>query len=161
MVPAIPRKSEANKYLRYVVEACKGRSLIFTTSGHIGLAPAGSKPGDHVYLLPGCRELIVLRSCLSHPGFQVIGHAYVHGMNDGEPIFGQLPRHYDVKLRCEDGVLKNLLFRNIKNGSLEERDPRFSNFSEEEMTEGLWIGKAPKINALKAREVTFETVALL
>jgi hypothetical protein len=153
--------SEASKYLRYVAEACKGRCLVFTSSGHIGLAPAASKSDDHIYLLPGCRELMVLRSRLPSPGFQVVGQAYVHNMNDGEPMFGQFPGHFDAVLRCDNGVLRDLQFRNCESGLLQIDDPRLQGFSEEEMEEGLWTGKAPKIDALRARGVAFETLALV
>ncbi|KAJ5024898.1 heterokaryon incompatibility protein-domain-containing protein [Bipolaris maydis] len=153
---------ETTTYLRYVADACKGRSIIKTRSGHIGLAPSICEPEDRIYVFPGCRELIAVRKHGSDSEFRVVGHAYVHGMADGELIFGPLPRHYDVVLHSEEGALKGLQFRNSKDGTLEEQDPRLRDFCEEDFVEGLTgLGKAPRLEVLRARGVPLETVILV
>jgi hypothetical protein len=154
--------TETTKYLRYVADACKGRSIIKTCSGHMGLAPAICEPGDRIYVFPGCRELIAIRKHSSRPGYRVVGHAYIHGMSDGEPLFGQLPPHYSVVLRSEEGGLGCLRFRNSEDGTVEDQDPRFRDFSNEDLTEGLpGMGKAPKVEALRSRGVALETIMLV
>lgn len=93
----------ARKYYEYVIFACTGRCIVTTQEGHIGIAHDSSRPGDCVCIIPGCRDLLVLRPKGSE--YQVVGTAYIHGMNHGEPIFGQFPTQYEPVLRNEGGVL--------------------------------------------------------
>lgn len=156
------KRGETGKYLKFVAEACRGRSVITTVSGHIGLAPAVCEPKDRIYAFPGCRDLIVVRQHPSKLGFSVVGHAYVHGMIDAEPLFGPLPCHYSVILRCEEGVLKDLWFQNNKDGILEQEDPRLRNLGSDDSVDGLrGTGKAPTIEFLQARGVALEPVLLM
>jgi hypothetical protein len=81
-------------------------------------------------------------------------------MNDGEPIFGQLPAHYNAVPWNGDGVLRNLRFWNSNSKILEQEGPRVQFSSDAEMTECLRVGKAPKLEDLQARDVVFEKNAL-
>lgn len=155
-------RDETDKYLRYIAEACKGRSVMTTVSGHLGLAPAICEPGDRIYAFPGCRDLIAVRRHSSKSGSRVVGHTYVHGMIDAEPLFGPLPRHYSAVMRCEEGVLRDLWFRNEITGVLEEEDPRFRDLDGNCLVDGLrGTGKAPKIEFLRTRDIALESVSLL
>lgn len=67
------------------------RSFIFTTGGHMGLAPDWCKPGDAIAIMGGGAVPIVLRpvgeirrQSGDTPVFEVVGEAYVHGFMDGQ-----------------------------------------------------------------------------
>jgi hypothetical protein len=73
----------ANKYLR-------GRSLLRTDSGGMGLGPDTTKPGDEIVILLGGRGAFVVRP--SRDGhFQMVGECYLHGFMNGEALLGPLP----------------------------------------------------------------------
>jgi hypothetical protein len=60
------------------------RRLITTNEGYMGLAPAATRAGDFVAIVPGCDVPLVLRpegNC-----FRVLGESYVHGMMSGEIV---------------------------------------------------------------------------
>lgn len=153
---------ETKPYLRYVADACKGRSIIETRSGHISLAPSICEPEDRIYVFSGCRELMAVRKHGSDSELRVVGYTYVHGMADDEPIFRPLPHHYDVILHSEEGALKGLRFWNNKDGVLEEQDPRLRDLCDEDFVEGLTgLGMAPKVEVLRARGAPLETVILV
>jgi hypothetical protein len=122
-----PRRTstpEARKCFNYVKFGCNGRSLITTNNGHIGSAPASSTIGDYICIIPGCHDTLVLRRNPKAGHYQILGTAYVHGMNHGEPIFGPFPENYGPVLRNVSGILRDLLFLNRKTGEVEKDDPR-------------------------------------
>ena len=152
--------SQASRYCQYVVETCTGRSCFTTKEGHIGLGPAVTQAGDHICILLGCRSLMILRPKGSQ--YEVIGLAYVHGINNGEPLFGQLPVSHKAVLRCdEDGFPKEQVFLNVQNGRIEAKDPRLRKFAQHEMADGLWNSKAPTVDALRARGIALQTFELI
>ena len=60
------------------------RRLITTNEGYMGLAPAATRAGDFVAIVPGCDVPLVLRpegNC-----FRILGEAYVHGIMSGEIV---------------------------------------------------------------------------
>ena len=60
--------------------------------GHFGLVPPGARPGDWMTVIFGAETPFVLRELTggSEMGttseYQIVGHAYVHGMMDGEAL---------------------------------------------------------------------------
>lgn len=62
------------------------RRLITTKIGLVGVVPRAAQRGDHIAVLQGCREPLVLRSKVSgeEVNYQVIGTCYVHGFMEGE-----------------------------------------------------------------------------
>ncbi|KAF3484330.1 uncharacterized protein GIQ15_03654 [Arthroderma uncinatum] len=150
----------ANRYYSLVIDICAGRSFIRTTDGRMGLAPAVTQPGDRVVVLLGCRSLMLLRPTGSQ--YQVVGLAYVHGLNNGEPLFGSLPSHCRPVLKCDNGVFTEQLFLDCRTGDISNKDPRFAGFGDDEMGAGLYFGgKAPTIAALKARGRPLQTFEII
>lgn len=144
--------SSASHYCRLVRDMCAGRSFVLTTDGGMGLAPATAQPGDQIAVILGCRSLMLLRPRLTKQQHQVVGLAYVHGMNNAEPLFGPLPSHYRPVLLCDNGHFTEQLFLDTRSNKLDNHDPRLADFDEAEMTPALYFGgKAPSIAALKAR----------
>jgi hypothetical protein len=69
--------------------AARGRVLMLTSGGYIGLAPYGTKEADTIGILLGGGAPVVLRpaGCDLHGlQYELIGEAYVHGWMDGEMI---------------------------------------------------------------------------
>jgi hypothetical protein len=58
------------------------RRLVVTRGGYLGLAPAATKAGDVVAVVPGCDVPLVLRK--EGERFRVLGEGYVHGIMSGE-----------------------------------------------------------------------------
>ena len=84
-MPASTKKElgNAEKYLR-------GRSLLSTDSGGLGLGPDAAKPGDQIVILLGGRGAFVFRP-LESGHFQMVGECYIHGFMHGEALLGPLP----------------------------------------------------------------------
>lgn len=77
-------------YLNEIYTRLLGRCFFETTSGHIGLAPTGTKSGDIVCVLLGSNLPVVLRPAFDIDQdytWQVVGVSYVHGMMAGEAIY--------------------------------------------------------------------------
>ncbi|KAK3906164.1 HET-domain-containing protein [Staphylotrichum tortipilum] len=65
----------------------KLRRLIVTTSGHIGLAPAYTRPGDAVISIVGHGKPVIARKARTvgiQEYWNVVGEAYIQGMMDAE-----------------------------------------------------------------------------
>ncbi|KAF1838118.1 hypothetical protein BDW02DRAFT_52709 [Decorospora gaudefroyi] len=62
----------------------RGRRLITTHTGWLGLAPAEADVDDVVAILFGCNYPVVLRPCAE--GYRYIGECYIDGLMDGEAI---------------------------------------------------------------------------
>ncbi|KAI1754532.1 hypothetical protein F4782DRAFT_544829 [Xylaria castorea] len=110
-----------------------------------------SRPGDHVTLILGCRSLMLLRP--SGAGqYQIVGLAYLHGMNSAEPLYGPIPRPWRPAMKGDTGVFTEQLFLNSLAGELTNEDLRFVKFRKDEMIEGLYFGtRIPSIDALRNR----------
>ena len=80
-------KSQALLYIKPFEDICGHRNLITTADGDLGLTPDICAQGDHIWLFPGSKAPIVLRS-LADGKVMVIGEAYVHGCMCGE-VFRQ------------------------------------------------------------------------
>jgi Heterokaryon incompatibility protein (HET) len=82
-------------YCRPVVN----RRLIRSKTGYIGLAPQDAEPGDKIYVVKGSRIPLVLRPAAprhfmqrelnTHPLYELVGDAYVHGIMFGEKFSGK------------------------------------------------------------------------
>lgn len=61
----------------------------------MGLVPYGTRRGDIICVVLGCRVPIVLRRALAdETQWEVVGACYVEGLMNGEAIYGVLPNHY-------------------------------------------------------------------
>ncbi|KAI1742029.1 heterokaryon incompatibility protein-domain-containing protein [Xylaria scruposa] len=88
-------KEEFRHYLEACFRALIGRCFFRTEKGFIGLAPTGTKTGDLVCVLLGCRRPLILRGLGTGPRhFQLVGGCFVPGLMQGEAIHGPLPTQY-------------------------------------------------------------------
>jgi hypothetical protein len=71
----------------------EGRSVVRAIKGYVGLAPLGTKQGDIICVLFGCRFPVVLRPTLST--WQVVGVCNIPGLMHSEAIYrNKLPSHF-------------------------------------------------------------------
>jgi hypothetical protein len=72
----------------FMWKASRGRRLMFTRKGYIGLGPSDTRNGDIICIFVGGQTPYVLRHnwSLVSPTFQFIGECYVHGIMDGEAL---------------------------------------------------------------------------
>lgn len=96
----LKRDPLVKRYLSACIYSIHGRCFFTTKDGYIGLAPLGTKAGDIISVILGCRFPVVLREEPA-PGvnpdetrLKVVGVCYAHGLMSGEAIYGSLPSHY-------------------------------------------------------------------
>ncbi|PPJ54971.1 hypothetical protein CBER1_05631 [Cercospora berteroae] len=75
---------EWEEYQRSAYAVTKGRAILRTQSGRIGIGPYGTRKGDLVCALYGGDVLYVLRPIEDY--FVLIGEAYFYGAMDGEVV---------------------------------------------------------------------------
>jgi hypothetical protein len=103
----------SDREIANIIQKIRGRAFFTTEDGHIGTAPSVIQAGemditkiyslmkltwfieDHVCIFLGCYFPIVLRSVDSGQ-FQIVGEAYVHGLEDAIGILGTLPSNWRV-----------------------------------------------------------------
>jgi hypothetical protein len=82
--------------LRRLPSYAVGRKILYTNEGYIGLGCWEARPGDCIYAVLGCHNLLVLRPAT--PGhFGVAGICNLHGFMDFEAILGPLPDGWYVE----------------------------------------------------------------
>lgn len=78
-------------YLNYCQNCFVGCCFFSTADGYIGLAPKGTRTGDVICVLLGCRFPVVLRpisNASSEQIWQLVGISHVQGLMNGEAIYG-------------------------------------------------------------------------
>ena len=68
---------------RHAMTFQRNRRPFLSNSGHVGLAPARTEPGDCICIIFGSPVPYILRAS-TEGKFVLIGEAYVHGIMDGE-----------------------------------------------------------------------------
>lgn len=76
----------------------RGRKLVTTASGYLGLVPDDTRIEDILAVMPGCNFPVVLRRCSR--GFKYIGECYVDGLMDGEAFEAVSRGTYQVEDRA-------------------------------------------------------------
>jgi len=88
-----------NVHQTMILGPTRGRVMISTTTGFLGLAPHGSEEGDMIFVVLGVHVPFVLRP-LSDGTFHLIGEAYMQGIMHGEALsMGFAMDFHDVYLR--------------------------------------------------------------
>jgi hypothetical protein len=97
--------------------------LFATTTGHIGLASAATRPGDVVCTILGCPMPMVLRPKEADE-YQAVGAAYVHGLMDAESVLGPLGEGWSVQCGALSGWTGVFRFHHAPTNTTTEDDPR-------------------------------------
>jgi hypothetical protein len=100
-----------------------GRSLITTSTGHVGLAPDDTRVGDRVCVLLGCNSPLILRA-LSDDSWLVVGACYINSLTNGEALLGPLSGQTDPVLLLASNGSSYLAFRDRQTGGMTPHDPR-------------------------------------
>ena len=95
---ALEASRERDVYIAQVRFSIRGRPLLTTDDGHIGLAPIAAKPGDKVCVLLGCQTPLILRPC-GDGYYKVVGECYIDGFMDGVACLGPLPSNWQLVQR--------------------------------------------------------------
>lgn len=85
--------SSSLRVIRTINMMTRGRLLITTADGRLGLAPEGTLSGDLVSVILGCGSPLILRSNNSL-NYEVVGECYIDGIMAGETLLGELPRNW-------------------------------------------------------------------
>ncbi len=75
--------SEIHAWLRLCEDTIRGRRMILSSAGRIGLVPTASRVGDVICLIIGLDVPFVVRT-LTDSTYVLVGEAYIHGAMDGE-----------------------------------------------------------------------------
>ncbi|KAM5374307.1 hypothetical protein ACJZ2D_006480 [Fusarium nematophilum] len=89
----------------------------------MGLAPAGTQPGDSVVALLGCDSHMVLRPT-GDGQFWVVGEGYLHGFGDAEAFLGRLPGPWEAFVGRDSRAINRPEFKNTATGEVTIEDPR-------------------------------------
>lgn len=91
------RSSSSEDYEAFIRDELIGRGIFCSSEGYMGLVPYGTRRGDIICVVLGCRFPIVLRRALAdETQWEVVGACYVEGLMNGEAIHGRLPTHYQA-----------------------------------------------------------------
>ncbi|KAI1619917.1 heterokaryon incompatibility protein-domain-containing protein [Exophiala viscosa] len=81
---------------KQTTSVCNGRKFAVLEGGWIGLVPECANEGDEVWIIHGCPVPFLLRrtgTIMPDTGIQprlLVGDAYVHGVMEGEALFGNI-----------------------------------------------------------------------
>ncbi|CAO1599279.1 hypothetical protein XANCAGTX0491_003013 [Xanthoria calcicola] len=116
--------SSSPAIIRNIIRMIKGRSLITSADGRLGLAPEGTEAGDLVFVVLGCRSPLILRprGSLNH---EVVGECYMDGVMAGEALLGELPRNWTLVFKYfQRHRLSYFVFLDSDTGETHVEDPR-------------------------------------
>ncbi|KAJ4361876.1 hypothetical protein N0V83_010817 [Neocucurbitaria cava] len=104
-----------------------GRTFLRSVEGHIGLGPAGARPGDQLGAVLGLGTPLLLRPKRGG-SFQVVGDCYIPGLNDAKALLGPLPGGWSVQWLAPLNDRRDRLpvLFNSETENLSEEDPRLA-----------------------------------
>jgi hypothetical protein len=110
---------------------CRDRCFLVTEHGNIGLGPLFTRPGDEVAVFLGLYSVMTVRRDESRDAYQIVGEAYIPGLNGGEAIFGD-PDECECKLvdvydQSTDSFLT--WYSNKPTRERQLKDPKLAKFS--------------------------------
>lgn len=111
-------------YLGQVRSYTKNRALVRTEEGYIGLAPADAKVGDTILAILSSESFTVVRPAPGNKGrYNVVGEAFLYGLNNGEAVLGPLPDHIRAETHFEIGS-GWFTYRDTRSDGVSSIDPR-------------------------------------
>lgn len=111
-------------YLDQVYSHTKNRALVRTEEGYIGLAASDAKVGDTILATLSCESFTVVRPAPGNKGqYNVVGEAFLYGLNNGEAVLGPLPDHIRAEVHFDIGSGR-FIYRDTRSGGVSPFDPR-------------------------------------
>ncbi|KAL2037547.1 hypothetical protein N7G274_009659 [Stereocaulon virgatum] len=107
----------------HLIGAVRGRKLVVTDAGYLGLVPEETKPGDVVCVLLGCDIPMLLRATYdgSH---EVVGGTYVQGLMQSEALLGPIGEQWVIKVYNTNQGYLCQNFQDLETGQITAHDPR-------------------------------------
>ena len=109
----------------FIHSGVRGRTLVTTDDGYLGLAPQEVKVGDAVCIIPGCRVPMILRPTRERY-YLVVGESFVQGLMDAEALLGPLSEDWQIKRRFTEDGRTMQGFLNLRTGETTKDDPRLA-----------------------------------
>lgn len=111
-------------YLDQVYSHTKNRALVRTEEGYIGLVPSDAKVGDTILAILSCESFTVVRPAPGDKGrYNVVGEAFLYGLDNGEAVLGPLPDHIRAEAHFDAGS-GGFVYRDTRSGGVSPIDPR-------------------------------------
>ena len=107
----------------YVTEAVRGRKLVVTDAGYLGLVPEETIPGDELCVLLGCDKPMLLRAT-DDGSHEVVGETYVQGLMDSEALLGPVGEQWMIKKHFNNRGYRHQGFLDRGTGHVTRHDPR-------------------------------------
>lgn len=117
---------EHHQYLGSAWPTMRGRSLLRTEEGYVGLGPINMQTGDIVVAFLSCTTFTVVRPSPEHGDrYTVLGEAFVYGLTNGEAVLGPFPEHIQAEYQPdpESGKYFNA-YRDTRTDGVSKTDPR-------------------------------------
>ncbi|KAI1802000.1 HET-domain-containing protein [Daldinia bambusicola] len=92
-----------------------GSYLFSTQNGYVGMINGEPQQGDEIFVVLGCNMPMLLRPTTSGE-YEVIGDCYVHGIMDGEGLFGTIPPPWTVQIGTDADNRVRACFYNEETG---------------------------------------------
>ena len=137
-----------------VLTACemmRGRVIITTANGLLGIGPEGTRFEDKVCVIPGCANPLVLRN-QGYQHYQIVGDCCVDGIMAGEALLGPLPSPWKLITKRYPGIKRyRRCFLNQDTRDTQIQDPRLGSLPKK------WRIKSHKRQDVRNRYVNDET----
>ncbi|OTB14618.1 hypothetical protein K445DRAFT_319029 [Daldinia sp. EC12] len=109
-----------------------------TQNGYVGMINGEPQQGDEVFVVLGCNMPMLLRPT-ANGEYGVIGDCYVHGIMDGEALFGSIPPPWTAQIGTDADNRVRVMYYNEEVGTLYRDHQRLQEvpvpFGWEEITE--------------------------
>ncbi|KAI1661974.1 HET-domain-containing protein [Daldinia decipiens] len=94
-----------------------GCYLFSTQNGYVGMINGELQQGDEVFVVLGCNVPMLLRPTASGE-YEVVGDCYVHGIMDGEALFGSIPPPWTAQIGPGEDNRVRVMYYNEKTGDI-------------------------------------------
>jgi hypothetical protein len=132
------------QYMGNCLDAFRDQSFVVTNAGLVGLGPVFAREDDQLCVVLGCDLPMIVRQVPNQTSYQIIGPAYVPGINYGEAILGPLDTYNlsFVGYRSADDVVA-VRWLDVKTDSLHIKDPRLDRLHIDLPEYGKYLASGP------------------
>ncbi|KFA65719.1 hypothetical protein S40285_08320 [Stachybotrys chlorohalonatus IBT 40285] len=115
--------SASSSFLLSFSHACKGRALVRTSSGYLGLASSLVQTGDILYNILGHPIPLLLRPARDDK-LQIVGDCFAYGLMNAEALLGPFPPSMEKIVHPLGDRTQRRTYRNKASGEITLVDPR-------------------------------------
>ncbi|KFA51931.1 hypothetical protein S40293_07050 [Stachybotrys chartarum IBT 40293] len=115
--------SASSSFLLGFSHACKGRALVRTSSGYLGLAPSLVQTGDILYNILGHPIPLLLRAARDDK-LQIVGDCFAYGLMNAEALLGPFPLSMEKIVHPLGDRAQRRTYRHKASGDVTLVDPR-------------------------------------